>query len=197
MGRIPKFILIAVLLPLLASCGVFFTPMEGRWNPADPENELLTFNPSLDGYVDGGGWNDGSTYLLATYYSSKIILMKFDAGALPETVAASCLRLTVDGSASGDVNLYVYRIIQSWDSGTVDYTTASSPGIFYDDSKTVVAIVPYSYGTGDEVNIPLTGIFSGERDLLQNGVVILSDPEERHFGSTGLGTAPLLLVEPE
>ena len=78
MARIPKIVLIIVVLSALASCGIFFTPIEGRWNPDDPKSELQTFNPVVDGYAHNVAppsvtWERALTQLVV-WEKSKIIL---------------------------------------------------------------------------------------------------------------------------
>jgi hypothetical protein len=194
MDRILKLLPIVIILSALASCGIFFTPMDDRWNPADPKNELLTFNPSLDGYVEGGAtWNDSGD--LYVYPGSKITLIRFDTADFPRVVAASYLQLSATLELSPGPVLEIYRITNDWDPSRILYYDVT-PGDFYDDS--VVAAFPVT-GYVSEIEIPLGEVFRGNRDDLANGIVIFSSQNVTfHSSETGLsGTSPVLLVEPE
>jgi hypothetical protein len=197
MERLFRFLLIVVILVALASCGVFFSPIEGRWNLDDPKNELLTFRPIIDGYAHNTDpfWVE-SDYLLA-YPGSKIILLRFDTAGFPDVVAASYLQLTVatQPPTEGTV-LSIYRIINAWDTATMTYAIANDPAKFYDRSAVATFTVPTSLYTGDHIQIPVSEVFSGDKDELANGIIIYSS-ENVTFDSTETGTAPLLLVQPE
>ena len=197
MDRILKSILIVIVLSALASCGIFFTPLEGRWNPADPKSELQTFNPTIDGYAHSTTplWV-GDMSLLA-YPGSKIVVLRFDTGDFPRVVAASRLRLTLAASASPDTQLSIYRIISDWDAGTISYDVVDlNPGTFFDNSRVTNFTVPTSVPGGEDIEIPLGEVFSGTKDELANGIIIYSS-ENVTFKSTDDGTPPVLLIEPE
>jgi hypothetical protein len=194
MDRILKLLPIVIILSALTSCGIFFTPMDDRWNPADPKNELLTFNPSLDGYIEGGAtWNDSSD--LYVYPGSKITLIRFDTADFPRVVAASYLQLSATSELSPGPVLEIFRITNDWDPSRILYYDVT-PGDFYDDS--VVAAFPIT-GYVSDIEIPLGEVFRGNRDDLANGIVIFSSQNVTfHSSETGLsGTSPFLLVEPE
>ena len=197
MARILKFVLIIVVLSALVSCGIFFTPMDGRWNPDDPKNELLKFNPSLDGWVEGATWND--TTVLYAYppppSGIKAALLRFDTADFPNVVAASYLQLTATSELSTGQVLYIYRIIRDWDPGRITYDDVIS-GDFYDESMvTTFTVRDYVF----DIQIPLGDVFKGNKDDLVNGIVIFS-PDSLVFHSNEpvtTGIPPVLLVEPE
>ena len=197
MNRILKSIIIVIVLSALASCGIFFTPMEDRWNPADPKNELETFNPVVDGYAHASAppW-EGSKELIA-WPNSKIIVLRFDTGDFPNVVAASYMQLTVNAPISADAELLIFRIISDWDTATISYDVVDlNPGTFFDDSQVTQFTVPGSVSDGEQIQIPLAEVFSGDKEKLANGIIIYSSVNVT-FGSTEIGTPPVLLVEPE
>ena len=205
MNRILKSIIIVIVLSALASCGIFFTPMEDRWNPADPKNELETFNPTVDGYAHNSSttWEGALEQLLA-WEKSKIILLRFDTDDFPIVVAASYLRLWLVAAPSADTQLSIYRIKSDWEPDPDDlefYNTVNNRGVFYDDSLVINITIRKSAPAGEYIEIPLSEVFSGERDDLANGIIIFSNvPAALTFHSTESGvsgTAPVLLVEPE
>ncbi len=195
MKRLFRFLSITTLVAMLASCGVFFAPIEGRWNIKDPSNELLTFKPSADGYVEGTVWHDGVIDLYA-WPDSKIILMRFDTAEFPESVAASYLKLQVYMAPQNDADLSIHRIISDWDTATIMYSIANDPGRFYDDSAEAQFTISKSVKIGDDIQIPLTEVYNGGKDKLTNGLVILSSKELK-FYSTESGKGPVLSIEPE
>jgi hypothetical protein len=197
MERLFRFLLIVVILVALASCGVFFSPIEGRWNLDDPKNELLTFRPIIDGYAHDKGtppWEESDE--LIAWPDSKIIILRFDTAGFPDVVAASYLQLTLTTAASPDTELSIHRIIGDWETGDITYDFVNRPRIFYDDSTVARFTVPTSIYAGQQIQIPVSEVFSGGKDELANGIIILSSMTVT-FDSTEIGTAPLLLVEPE
>jgi hypothetical protein len=208
MDRILKLFLIVIVLSALSSCGIFFTPMEGRWNPADPKSELQTFNPTIDGYAHNVTlpaltWEGSLTQMIA-WKDSKNILLRFNTDDFPRVVAASSLRLWVIATPSVNTQLSIYRIKSDWEPDPDDpefYNTVNNADAFYDDSRVTNFIVAASPPVGEYIEIPLGEVFSGKKDDLANGIVIFSDVAEAltfHTTESGVGgTAPLLLVEPE
>jgi hypothetical protein len=200
MDRIPKLFLIVIVLSALASCGIFFTPMDGRWSTADPKNELLTFEPLVAGYVDGQltGFQSDS---LDSYYKPgidptccQIILLRFDTGDFPRVVAASHLRLTGDPEKIPDLPvLEIYRINKDWDPTRITFGDVVS-GDFYDDSVVTSFSIP---GDVVDIQIPLGDVFSGEKEKLANGVVICSSESMSFYPKDDFNQGPVLLVEPE
>jgi len=204
MDRILKSILIVIVLSALLSCGIFFTPLEDRWNPDDPKSELLSFHPTIDGYAHSIPlfW-EGALTQLVVWENSKNILLRFDTDDFPRVVADSHLRLWVIATPSGTTQLSIYRIKSDWEPDPDDskfYNTVNNPGVFYDDSRVAKFSVPYSV-PGEYIEIPLGEVFSGKRDELANGIVIFSNVADAltfHSNESGLeGTEPVLLVEPE
>ena len=210
MDRIPKLFLIIIVLSALASCGIFFTPMDGRWNPIDPKNELLAFNPTIDGYAHNvtpvpspDTWEGDLTQLLA-WKDSKIILLRFDTADFPRVVAASFLRLWLVETPANNTKLSIYRIKNDWQPNDDFYRTVNQPGVFYDDSQVTNFTVSSSESADKYIEIPLGEVFKGERDKLANGILIYSDYNgaltflSKESGDIiGNGSPPLLLVEPE
>ena len=157
MERLFKFLLISTIVAILASCEIFYAPINGRWNIDDPKNELLAFNPIIDGYVHSVDplWV-GSDNLLA-YPKSKFILMRFDTNGFPDSVAVSYLQLTVQEKPSSDAELLIYRIISNSEPGTFTYYVVNDePGIFYDDSRVAKFTVPKSVQAGEQIQFPVT-----------------------------------------
>jgi hypothetical protein len=205
MNRILKSILIVIILSALLSCGVFFTPLEDRWNPADPKSELLSFHPTIDGYAHSTSpfWEGALTQLLV-WENSKNILLRFDTDNFPRVVADSHLRLWVIATPSVTTQLSIYRIKSDWEPDPDDskfYNTVNNPGVFYDDSRVTKFIVPAFAPVAEYIEIPLGEVFSGKRDELANGIVIFSNVADAltfHSNESSVqGTEPVLLVEPE
>jgi hypothetical protein len=177
---------------MLVSCDVFFATRDGRWNVLDPKNELETFKPSLDGYVENGaGWNEGPK--LIAWPSSKIVLMRFDIANFPDTVSASYLRLFKLTSTSAGSQLRFHRIKESWDT-LVSYTEAGVDGTFYDSTALTVEM---SQDPLEEMTVSLTEIFSGDKDTLRHGIIIFSESEMVEFDSSESPSGPLLMLEPD
>lgn len=191
MKRLFRFLSITTLVAMLASCGVFFAPMEGRWNIKDPSNELLTYKPIINGYLEGTVWHDGRDEELYAYPDSKAILLRFSTGDFPDSVAASYLTLAVSMQPGSDADLYVHRILQPWDGLSFTQPPDAMPG-FFDDAFSVAKL---SKSTA-EILIPITSIYSGSKDNLTNGLIIYSEVPVK-FYSAELGTAPLLSIEAE
>ena len=196
MARILKSVQIVIVLSALVSCGIFFTPIEGRWNTADPKNELLSFDPVVSGYVHNVAplWVDTGTLL--AYPGSKFVLLSFDTNDFPKVVANSYLQLTVQDPPSYDAELSIYRIITDREPGTFDYYVIDEEaGVFYDDSA--VTKFTISYGVGEQVQIPLTEVFTGKKEDLANGILIYSSENIGFYPTVDTLNAPVLLVEPE
>jgi len=192
--KLSRLFVIAALVALLASCGVFFAPKKGRWNIQDPGNDLLTFKPSADGYVEGTTWHDGVPELYA-WPGSKIILMRFNTKEFPDSVAASYIRLKVNMNPSNDADLFIHRIASTWDISTIQYTVADDPVKFFDDSAEIMVTIPSGIPVGEDVQIPLSEIYSGGKEKLSNGLIIHTT-ETLKFYSAESGTGPILFVEP-
>jgi hypothetical protein len=157
----------------------------------------LTFRPIIDGYAHNGTpvWEDSKE--LIAWPDSKIIILRFDTAGFPDVVAASYLQLTVatQPPTEGTV-LSIYRIISAWDTATMTYAIANDPAKFYDRSAVATFTFPTSLYTRDHIQIPVSEVFSGDKDELANGIIIYSSVTVT-FDSTETGTAPLLLVQPE
>jgi hypothetical protein len=198
MARVPKLVLIVIILSALVSCGIFFTPMDGRWNTADPKSELLTFDPIVSGYVQNvaPAWVDTGTLL--AYPGSKIILLRFDTGDFPNVVANSYLRLTVQDSPSCDAELSIYRMTSDVDPKTLVYDELTrDPVTLYDASEVTKFLIYCGTGYDEQFQIPLTEVFTGKKEDLANGILIFSSENIGFYPAGDSATAPVLLVEPE
>jgi hypothetical protein len=181
----------------LVSCGLFYSPIKERWNINDPKNELLTFNPIVDGYADSTPpLADGFDKLLA-HAGSQSIVLRFKTDDFPDVVAASYLELTIAPNPPGSpAKLSVYRIVIDWETADISYTYVDKPGTFYDDSVLASFTVPDTVSIGEQILIPVTKVFSGDKEKLAYGIMIFSDVSIE-FESTETGPDPVLLVEPE
>ena len=196
MDRIPKLILIVLVLSTMVSCGIFFTPMEDRWNPDDPKSELQMFDPIVSGYVHNGVPPWVATGTLLAYPGSNIILLRFDTRDFPNVVANSYLRLTVQDPPSYNAELPIYRMTSDTDTKTLIYTELDrEPALLYDDSK--VTKFTISYSVGEQVQIPMTEVYTGKKEDLANGILIFSSENIGFYPTGDQINEPVLLVEPE
>lgn len=133
-----KLLFLATASFLLVACDIFLAVKLGRWNPLDPDHELITktvdLSPSLDGYVNEG---DGAYYDDSSLRISKDMggaqnasLLFFDLGEIPvrdlSYLTNAELALYCDSLDSADY-LVIYPIRQSWNPA-VTYTTVVSAG---------------------------------------------------------------------
>jgi hypothetical protein len=184
-------VLAAVVSLCFVCCGVLFAEKTGRWNPLDPDNELLSFTPSIDGYVDSTSWHDGGD--LIANGSLAIVLIRFDSSDFPDVVAQSYLRLAKYSANTVDPELEIHRVIQPWDS-SVTLAEVDNPGIFYDDTTEQRVVVPKD---STELLISLDDVFIGEKDRLAYGIVVYAPVELLQLGSVHGPDPPTLLTEPE
>jgi len=124
--------LIAGLLALaLTSCGVFFAPLEGRWNPNDDKfgdgYVEKTLYPTLDGYVILPSGSDFGTNPIMQLAGDKRALLKFDSSAIPKDIFHAELRLYSDSLISPPNSFQVKLILQDWDA-SVTYVQATNLG---------------------------------------------------------------------
>ena len=104
----------------ILSCDVFLFPHEGRWNPLDPDNELvevngLTLPAARDGYVsDMDERYFGDPILISDRNGAPQydILIQFDTTDLPEFLNSAKLELYAT-KASGLDSADVYLIEES------------------------------------------------------------------------------------
>jgi hypothetical protein len=125
-----RWLIGGLLVLTLASCGIFFAPLEGRWNPLDPsfgegykQNNLY---PTVDGKIMNPSSVDfTSTYMIAsdTYRA----MMKFDTADFPKDIPHAELRLYLS-SGGGTYAFRVRLILQDWDPATVSYNQATTEG---------------------------------------------------------------------
>jgi hypothetical protein len=137
--------LAAAVLPLaLASCGVFFAPLEGRWNPNDPDfgagyNQQSLY-PTVDGYVGYGyeTFYEGATMQAGS--GSYLALMKFDTGDIPKDVPHAELRLYLDTTLSYEMPFRVRLILADWDASSVGWTAATTDGFVAPSCSPTVSV---------------------------------------------------------
>ena len=130
--RILRWTAAGMALLALTSCGVFFAPLEGRWNPLDPkfgegytEKTLYT---TEDGFVMAPTTRDFASPLMRLSSSSRI-LMKFSTADIPSNVAYAELSLYLDNSVLPDSAGFVVRLVlMDWDPMYVDEVQISSVG---------------------------------------------------------------------
>ena len=146
MQKIFRFIVLLLFMTLLVSWDVFLFPREGRWNPLDPDNELVEVNglalpAARDGYV---GDDDKHYFGEPILISDRIvapqhdILIQFDTTDLPEFLDSAVLELyATKTSDTGFAD--VHLIAEPWDENTVTWGQISSPS-FWDMT---VPVVPY------------------------------------------------------
>jgi len=147
MQRIFRFMVLLLFMTLLVSCDVFLFPHEGRWNPLDPDNELVEVNglslPVVrDGYVDEEDGRDFAGPILvadrnvAPWHDT---LIQFDTTDLPEFLDSAVLELyATNGSGTGLAD--VYLIAESWDAVAVTWTQITSTD-FVDTSFTAMPVL--------------------------------------------------------
>ena len=122
--------LIAGFLALaLTSCGVFFAPLEGRWNPLDPnfgdgytEKNLY---PTVDGYVVSPSVGDFGTNPIMSVSGNQRAMLKFNTSDIPKDVIHAELRLYSDTLVSPPNSYQVKLILQDWDP-MVTYTQTTN-----------------------------------------------------------------------
>jgi hypothetical protein len=148
--------LIAGILALaLTSCGVFFAPLEGRWNPLDPnfgegyiEKSLY---PTLDGQVYGSTPMPTNFYGLTSMMTDGAMyraLMKFDTGDIPKDIPHAELRLYLTtGGAS--LQFRVRLILRDWDPNTVTSNDVNAEGFLAALSSPYVTLTSFGFYSWD------------------------------------------------
>ncbi len=150
MKAIKLFSLLLIAVCIL-SCDIFFAPAKGRFNPADPENDLLKatviLNPIVDGFVSStpssdftsGFFNAGGMY---------IGLIKFNLGGFPAIITSIKLRLYHQPAVPvGTVT--IYRIREGWDPASIEFTQVSAPEFFFNDGTSITDVTTSGYFTWD------------------------------------------------
>ncbi len=151
-ASLSKSIVIITLSLAILSCDVFLFPHEGRWNPLDPDNELvevngLTLPAARDGYVsDMDERYFGDPILISDRNGAPQydILIQFDTTDLPEFLNSAKLELYATKASDLD-SADVYLIEESWDENTVTWGQISSPS-FVD---TMIPVLPFFRCKGD------------------------------------------------
>jgi hypothetical protein len=202
-----RAILLGLGLGTLISCELLFAPKRGRWNPYDPQNELVVktarLSPVLEGYVcqgDGAFYFDSSLKVSVDSAGDQhAALMRFDLTQVPieDPLYLVGGRLVLY-CASLDQNEYlaVYPIIKTWDT-SVTYATATSPA-FIDNSIDIgfpLSIIPNAENSYDATPI-LRAWYTG---LSNYGVRLHGDPSrytaDTWFSSSLGSSRPRLEVD--
>lgn len=129
---------LALLAAVLSGCDAFLASKLGRWNPEDPNNELVpvskSVSPSVDGYVqdmDPQRNFSAPSLFVSEMGPYRATLLVFDE--LPYAVDSATLQLEC---LNGSGWLDVYPIARGWSPDTITYYDATSEG-FVDDSTMV------------------------------------------------------------
>ena len=146
MQKIFRFIILVLFATLLVSCDLFLFPHDGRWNPLDPDNELVEVNglalpTARDGYVgDDDKRYFGDPILISDRNGAPQydILIQFDTTDLPEFLDLAVLELYATKTSDTDL-ADVYLIAEPWEENTVTWEQISSQS-FWDMT---VPVVPY------------------------------------------------------
>jgi hypothetical protein len=147
-ARVPFSLTLLAAVVLLAGCNLFFVAREGRWNPSDPDNELVrgssTLTPALDGFVHGADMGTyfvthsrvfGETELQLDYYHDGVnggycyTLLRFDLNALPEVALLEQATLTLTFAFVGPNAdpIDCQRIAVPWDYRSVETEETELP----------------------------------------------------------------------
>ncbi len=143
--RVGRVAVILLAFAFISSCGLFLMPKVDRENPLDPDNVFtkVELTPTLDGYVDSGGYQyflDMSLRVSEPVYGEALALLQFDPAAVPADVAYATLVLNNDSAGYPLTEISVARIVQAW-TASVTYTTIS-PDAFIDAASASLLTVP-------------------------------------------------------
>ena len=125
-----RWLIAGILALALTSCGVFFAPLEGRWNPLDPnfgdgytEKNLY---PTVDGHVMPPSM---SSFFLPymEVMNSQRALMKFNTGDIPKDIPHAELRLCLNSINQPFYYCQVRMVFQDWDAATTEWSFLASP----------------------------------------------------------------------
>jgi len=125
-----RWIVIGSLSLALAGCGVFFAPLQGRWNPADPDRDDGTvLTASMSGYVDSAGYSFFATpTMFAGETNMKMALVRFPTADLPRVVVSAQLELYASYSPAMFFYIVACPILQDWDTSVTYDTVAYTAG---------------------------------------------------------------------
>ena len=200
MQKIFRFIVLLLFMTLLVSCDVFLFQREGRWNPLDPDNELVEVNglalpTARDGYVgDDDKRYFGDPILISDRNGAPQydILIQFDTTDLPEFLDLAVLELYATKTSDTDL-ADVYLIAEPWDENTVPWGQISSPS-FWD---TTVPVVPVLVNTGTDqyFSCDVTEYVIRIQETGRNfGFQLVSMSGHLEFNSSRAANPPRLLV---
>lgn len=137
-----RWIVIGSLSLALAGCGVFFAPLQGRWNPADPDrDEGTVITASVSGYVTSPSGNDFSSIYM-NVGDTAMGLLRFPTANMPRVVVSAVLELYLP--AASTMNISASPILQDWDPAYITWATASSAG-FAGPAGPSVAVSAYGW----------------------------------------------------
>jgi hypothetical protein len=160
-----KFTLFTLITLSLLSCDVFLAPLKLRFNPDDPNRELVkadvTLNPVADGYLIGP--MPGTKDFTSTSFTAGMDaygLVRFDLSGLPAIITKAELRL-YNLNAAGAAAMKACRIIQVWDPASIQYTTVIGGGFFDASNAPVIDVQMNSYNTWDVTGLVKNGVPNG------------------------------------
>jgi hypothetical protein len=128
------------------SCSLFLAPIEGRYNSADPKENIpiVKIYPAVDGHVsDSPAVDFGGNILWLNPSPAPVsmTLIRFDGGELPENVVSAELHLWITTAPSAATDILVYPIEEDWSPSTINWSTMTS-GTFFDLIVGSAASVP-------------------------------------------------------
>lgn len=201
MKRFFRNLVIIVLAVLLVSCDVFISLKEGRYNPQDPDNELVELEDLVlpvirDGFVDDSNNRFFSEPILITELFTQPyahILIQFDTTDLPEFVELALLELyttptTVFGKAD------VYLIAKSWDETEIQWDQIQLTSGFVD--RTIPVVPRFDVGSVDTyISCDVTEYVVRMQETGRHyGFMIVSDYDYYEFDSSRAANPPKLRV---
>ena len=198
-SAIISIVIITLSLAIL-SCDVFLFPHDGRWNPLDPDNELVEVNglalpAARNGYVsDMDERYFGDPILIADRNTAphRDTLIQFDTTDLPEFLYSTKLELYAT-KASGLYSADVYLIAEPWDENTVPWGQISSPS-FWDTTVPVVPVLVIT-GTDQYFSCDVTEYVIRIQETGRNfGFQLVSMSGHLEFNSSRAANPPRLLV---
>jgi hypothetical protein len=138
------------LILALSSCGIFFAPLEGRWNPNDPQfgdgYTRKSLYPTVDGQMMSGGTSLTEGITMAVSSGMYLTLLKFPTGDIPEDVPHAELRLYMDTEISTMPypELHVRLILKDWDAATVSWDQVTTTEGFVAPNASPSVLVRYA-----------------------------------------------------
>ena len=182
-----RWLIAGILALALTSCGVFFAPLEGRWNPLDPnfgegyiEKSLY---PTLDGHVMNNTGTRDFTGLYMSVSDMYRSLMKFNTADIPADIPHAELHLYMN---NGTIPAYDYRvrlILQDWDQLLVDWIQISDSGILAPLASPPVSLLDPGFYSWDVTSL-LQSVSPGSVKGLLVEPVISAGAMNRDFQTT-------------